>query len=67
VLPLCTEALGISCELLGTPKLLVGQFSKLCELDYWNETVVNVAHDMIPVCMEFMHVLVQYPVRGYDA
>jgi hypothetical protein len=34
----------------------------VCELDYWNGTVLNVAHGMIPVCMEFMHVLLQRPV-----
>jgi hypothetical protein len=42
---------------------LIGQFSKLCELNYWNGTVLNVAHGMIPVCLEFMHVLLQRPVR----
>jgi hypothetical protein len=34
---------------------------KLCELDCWNGTVLNVAHCMIPVCMEFMDVLLQRP------
>jgi hypothetical protein len=33
----------------------------LCELEYWNGTILNVAHDMIPVGMEFMHVLSQRP------
>jgi hypothetical protein len=36
VLPLCTKHFGF--------KVL-----KLCELDYWNGTVLNVAHGMIPV------------------
>jgi hypothetical protein len=38
-------------------KVRIGQFSKLSELHYWNGTVLNVAHGMIKVCMEFMHVL----------
>jgi hypothetical protein len=29
-------------------KVLIGLFSKLCELDYWNGTV------LIPVCMDFI-------------
>jgi hypothetical protein len=32
----------------------------MCDLDHWNDTV---AHGMIPVCMEFMHVLLQRPVH----
>jgi hypothetical protein len=36
-------------------KVPIGQFSKLCELDYWNGTVLNVAPGLILVCMEFMH------------
>jgi hypothetical protein len=32
-------------------------------MDYWNGTVLNVAHGMIPVCMEFKHVLLQRPAR----
>jgi hypothetical protein len=31
---------------------------KLHELDSWNVTDLNVAHVMIPLCMEVMHVLV---------
>jgi hypothetical protein len=38
-------------------KILMGQFLKLCELGFWNRTVLKVANGMIPVCMEFMHVL----------
>jgi hypothetical protein len=38
-------------------KDLSGQFLKLCDLDYWNGTLLNIAHGMISVCMEFMHVL----------
>jgi hypothetical protein len=34
-------------------KALSGQFLKLWELDYWNGTVLNVEHGMIPV----LHVL----------
>jgi hypothetical protein len=45
-------------------KVLIGQFKKLCELDNWNGTVLNVAHGMIPVWMEFMHVLLQRLVRA---
>jgi hypothetical protein len=45
-------------------KALIGQFKKLCELDNWKGTVLNVAHGMIPACMEFMHVLLQRPVRA---
>jgi hypothetical protein len=41
-----------------------GQFSKLSELGLWNGTVLNVARGMIPVCMEFMHVLLKRPVRS---
>jgi hypothetical protein len=44
-------------------KALRRQFSKLCELDYWNGTVLNVARGMMPVCMESMHVYLQCPVR----
>jgi hypothetical protein len=41
----------------GTYFVLIGQFSKLSELDFWNGRVLNGAHGMmIPVCMEFMHV-----------
>jgi hypothetical protein len=40
-------------------KVRIGQFSKLCELDYWNGTVLNVAPGLILVCMEFMHVRLQ--------
>jgi hypothetical protein len=36
---------------------------ELCELDYWNGRVLNVAHGLIPVCMELMHVFMQHPVR----
>jgi hypothetical protein len=36
---------------------LIGLFLNLCELDYWNGTVLKVAHGMIPICMEFMHAL----------
>jgi hypothetical protein len=35
------------CELLRRTralKILIGKFSKLCELDYWNWTVLNVLH-----------------------
>jgi hypothetical protein len=39
----------------------------LCELDCWNGTILNVAHGMIPVCMEFMHVLLQRPVCEFEA
>jgi hypothetical protein len=46
-------------------KVLSGQFLKLCELDFRNGTVRNVAGGMIPVCMEFMYVyvLLQGPDR----
>jgi hypothetical protein len=37
---------------------------ELCELDCHNGTVLNVAHGTIPVCMEFMHVLLQCPVHS---
>jgi hypothetical protein len=30
----------------------------------WNGTVLNAAHGMLPVFMEFMHVLLHRPVRG---
>jgi hypothetical protein len=46
-------------------KVLIRQISNLCELDFWNGTVLNVAHGMIPVGMEFMHVLLQRPARLY--
>jgi hypothetical protein len=63
VLPLCTEALGITVrfENTNTLKFISGEVLKLCELDYWNGFVLNVAHGMIHVCMEFMHVLLQRP------
>jgi hypothetical protein len=35
----------------------------MCELDDWNGTVLNVAHGMIPVCLEFMQILLQLSVR----
>jgi hypothetical protein len=35
----------------------------MCELDDWNGTVLNAAHGMIPICMEFMHTLLQLSVR----
>jgi hypothetical protein len=64
----CTEALGITVSFnilrhASALEVLIGQFLKLCELNYWNGTVLNVAHGMIPVCLEFMHVLLQRPVR----
>jgi hypothetical protein len=40
-------------------KVLSEQVLKLCELD----SVLDVLHGMIPVCMEFMHVLLQRLVR----
>jgi hypothetical protein len=36
-------------------------FENAHELDYWNGSVLNVAHGMTPVCMEFLHVLLQRP------
>jgi hypothetical protein len=30
-------------------------------MDYWNGTVLNVAHRMILIDMKFMHVLLQRP------
>jgi hypothetical protein len=36
---------------------------KLFELKYWNGTVLNVSHGTIPVYKEFMHALMQRPVR----
>jgi hypothetical protein len=65
VLPLCTEALGITVKHTSARHALrqfFDSFLKLCELDYWNGTGLNVAHGMIHVCMEFMHVLLQCPV-----
>jgi hypothetical protein len=35
---------------------------KLYEVDYWSGTVLNVAHGMIPICTEFLHVLLLRPV-----
>jgi hypothetical protein len=40
----------------------LAQCSKLREMEYWNGTVPNVAYGMIPVCMEFVHVLLQRSV-----
>jgi hypothetical protein len=40
---------------------LFEQFFKLCELNDCNGSVLNVAHGMIPVCMEFMHLVLQLP------
>jgi hypothetical protein len=56
-------ALQLATENASAPTGLNGQFLNLCELDYWNGTVLNVAHGMTPVCMEFMHVLLQYPAN----
>jgi hypothetical protein len=55
VLPLSPEALGITvsfCEHLR----LKNSYEAVFE-GFWNGTVLKVAHGMIPVCMEFMHVL----------
>jgi hypothetical protein len=34
--------------------VLSGQFVKLCQLHYWNGTVLNVAHGMIHVLLAIM-------------
>jgi hypothetical protein len=34
-------------------KVRIAQFSKLCELEYLNGTVLYVSHGMISVCMYF--------------
>jgi hypothetical protein len=40
---------------------LFEQFVKLCELNDCNGSFLIVAHGMIPVCMEFMHKILQLP------
>jgi hypothetical protein len=49
-------------------KVFNGQLLNLCELDYWDGTVLNVAHSMFPVCMEIMYVLVHHDasMRGLE-
>jgi hypothetical protein len=41
----------------ASPPVLIGQFAKLCDLDYWNGMVLNVAHCMLLARTEFRHVL----------
>jgi hypothetical protein len=39
-------------------------FLRMYELDYWNGSVLNVAHGMIAICTECMDVLLMLPVIG---
>jgi hypothetical protein len=54
MLPRCTEVLGELLKHTSALKVSIGQFPKMCELDHWNGTVLNVAWNS---CMYFCSTL----------